>query len=352
MPNGGKKKKNGRNGGRARYNGNGGNRRSRADQVLAQGTAAVPRKAWGGRTRTSGATLACWDAKLPMHLPLPRAVGPYTTIRTTARFASNSKCVMIGTFKTAHLSLAANDGWTNQCAVTSYHPNLDIGDGTSHATGNAVIKTLPMEGLGDAVTLVPAALTVQIMNGQALQETAGLIYAGVMNTQAHIAGRAQTWDAFFDHFVEFQNPRILAAAKLGLRGVQINSYPLNMGDVSEFTPLHKEVLPSDSRYKYDNTHPSPAGWAPIAIYNTNAPDLSLEYLVTVEWRVRFDLNNPASASHTHKPVASDATWNKLMTQAAAFGNGVQDIADVVANAGQLYNRIGQRFAGRPLAIMG
>jgi len=335
-----RKKNNGNgNGRRSRNNGNGGNRRGRADKVLAQGTAAVTRSAWGGRTKTSSATLAVWDAKLPMHLPLPRAVGPYTTIRTTLRFASNSTCVLVGTFQTAPKSQAAIAGWTNQCAISSYDQTLPIGSGTSHANGNAVMHTLPMDGLGDAVTLVPAAVSVQIMNGQALQETAGLIYAGVMNSQAHIAGRTQTWEDYFDHFVEYQNPRILAAAKLGLRGVQINSYPLNMSEVSDFTPLYKEVHAQKDRYLFDDTYPSPTGWAPIAVYNTGAPALSLEYLVTVEWRVRFDLNNPASASHTHKPVATESTWNRLMSQASALGNGVQDIADVVANAGQLYRNL-------------
>jgi hypothetical protein len=208
------------------------------------------------------------------------------------------------------------------------------------------VSTIDLSGLGDAATLVPSALSVQIMCPAPLQNASGIIYAGVMNTQAAIAGRTETWDSWADKFVQFQNPRLLAASKLALRGVQINSYPLNMSEVSNFTPLRQST---DGVTTYNPAVvtglPEPKGWAPIVIYNTG--DTPLEFLITVEYRVRFDLDHPASASHTHHPVAPDSTWDRLMRHASALGNGVIDIADVVANTGMAVGRaaaVGNRLA--------
>lgn len=270
---------------------------------------------------------------MPLHLPLPRAVGPYAVIRTTKRFVSPSRAILFGTFQQP---VTASDAiWSSVCAVEDQaSATLPI-----NTDGGARRRTMPMDGLGAAVTVCPAAFSVQIMNGQALQTTRGIVYAGVMNTQANIAGRAETWDSYFDKFVEFQNPRLMSAGKLALRGVQINSYPLNMSKVSEFTNLFAD---NDSGMTYNTGQATPVGWAPIMVLNSGADGASnplhLEFLVTTEWRVRFDLDNPAAASHIHHAVANDMTWDKLMKQATAFGNGVRDIAEVVANVGQLVQR--------------
>jgi len=182
----------------------------------------------------------------------------------------------------------------------------------------------------------------------ALQSASGIVYAGVMNTQAAIGGRSETWASYMEKFVQFQNPRLLAASKLALRGVQINSYPLNMSEVSRFTPLKKAT---DGTFTYTTASSEPVGWAPIVIYNPDAANLEL--LITVEYRVRFDLDHPASASHTHHPIASDAVWDRMVRNAVALGNGVMDIADVVANTGMAVGRaaaVGGRLAAMSRAV--
>lgn len=321
-----------------------GGMRARGDRVLAQGVGATTAHAFEGSGRSANNsagcnTLAVWDAKLPHHLPLPRAVGPYTTIRTTRRFSDTTECLMFGAFYADY-----HQQWSNVAAIS-------CGNGQQ---GNPINQTdasythvYPMSGLGSACTVCPAACTLQIMNPNPLQTTSGIIYGGVSNTQLAFSGDSTTWEERFDQFVEFQNPRLMAAAKLALRGVQINSYPLNMSACSDFTNIDQDN--SDQSITWDSaqgglgplSNLNPRGWAPIVVYNPSG--VNLEYLVTMEWRVRFDLSHPASASHTHKNVASDGLWNKLMKTASALGNGVHDIADAVASAGQAY----QKF--RPIA---
>ena len=212
--------------------------------------------------------MQCWDAKHLAHLALPRAVGPYTTIRATRRISLNTVSNVIGTFQTGSgVHASATNDWNGTVLITDVSATNPISAGT-----NAHAFSMPLDGLGEAATLVPSALTVQVMCPTSLQTASGIIYAGVMNTQAAIGGRSETWESYMEKFVQFQNPRLLAASKLALRGVQINSYPLNMTEVSRFTPLIHE---GDGTFTYSTSSPEPVGWAPIIIYNPNSVDLEL-----------------------------------------------------------------------------
>lgn len=277
-----------------------------------------------------------------MHLALPRAVGPYTTIRATKRVSTTAAANIIGTFQQggtgANAGYISHGNWSNWLIVSSVDASLPINNAL-----NALVGVVDLQGLGDAATLVPSAVTVQVMCPTSLQTASGIVYAGVMSTQTVIAGRAETWTDYMNKFVQFQSPRLLAASKLALRGVQINSYPLNMSQISNFTTLRNEPT-SDALATYNGNQPETTGWAPIVIYNPGGA--TLELLITVEYRVRFDLDNPASASHTHHPIAPDSAWDQLTRKAVALGNGVMDIADVVANTGMAVGRainVGRRF---------
>lgn len=282
---------------------------------------------------TSRVSLACWDAKLPAHLGLPRPVGPYLVVRATRLISTNRHCMAFGTFKgPSGLNNWNADNWNSICAVGDVNAGNAIG-----GTDNAVKYRVPFEAASyttSGTTACPAALTVQIMNPEPLQQTEGIVYAGTMNTQFHVGARSQSWNDYFRRFVEFQAPRLMSAGKLALRGVQISSYPLSMSQISEFTILREagnEDEGSSYPFTLNELAPQPEGWAPILVYNPNG--IELQYLVTTEWRVRFDLTNPASGAHQHHPMHTDQQWNRLMQQAVSMGHGVLDIADVVSRAG-------------------
>jgi hypothetical protein len=124
---------------------------------------------------------------------------------------------------------------------------------------------------------------------------------------------------------------MLSGGKLALRGVQTSSYPLNMNALAEFTTLNE--LDDNADFTWDQTL-RPRGFAPIFMYNIDGE--TLEYLVTTEWRVRFDLTNAASAGHTLHRQSSDIVWGELMELAASRGCGVMDIPDVAATGGIRY----------------
>lgn len=320
--------------------------------MLAPGAGAVTRNAFGGAS-TLFRSLACWDAKSPVHLPLPRATGPYTVVRVTRRFSNNARVSIFGTF---HRNTAQGAGPDTICCIRDANSELDM-----NAPNNAYFYASDLGGIGAAATIVPSALTLQVMNPNALQTTSGIVYGGVMNTQAAVCNRAETWASYANKFVEFQDPRILTAPKLALRGVQINSYPLNMSALSDFAPI-SGIGNTEGTFTWDNTSGDdnmgrgtlePKGFAPIVIYNAtdDAPPI-LEYLLTTEYRVRFDLDNVASASHKQHPLATDRCWADLMSRATSLGNGVIDIVEGVANMGQMINRGAGRYRAARAAEMG
>lgn len=322
-----------------RGKGNGSNQvtRDKAENVFAPNVGYTPVKAFGD-TGSRGLDMRCWDAKMPQHLALPRAVGPYTTIRTTRRFSNNAAVNIFGTCQ----NLDSDTGswlWSSNFAMRPINAAADIS-----AANNTAFTTMDLTSIGlgstgggfpilsgGGATIVPSALTVQVMNPNSLTDTEGMIYAGVSNTQlgiqTDVGGVGRTWDQFADQFIQYQNPRLLAAAKLALKGIQIDSYPLNMQKCSEFTKANLETDTPGGTWSPNLT--TPMGWAPIVVLNNAATGTrpTLEFLVTIEWRCRFDISSVAAASHTYHPLTTDMHWAAMMRRASARGNGVRDICE-------------------------
>lgn len=321
----------------------GNGRRSRADIVLAQGTGRTVRRPFGSSRRAIG--LDGWNAFLPAHLPLPRSVGPYTVVRTTGLISSNDRVNIIGCFSQS-LSPAPRENWTTIGMIKSVNSALAV-----NAPSNTFLHSIPFPGngslTGTGLSAVPAAISVQVMNPNPLQTTQGIVAAAVCPTQLDLRGRTETWADFGTEFVSFMRPRLMSAGKLALRGVQMDSYPLNMSALADFRPIYSYA---DTAFTWDSSNlVHPLGFAPIVVINqgsTETPPLELNFLVTIEWRVRFDIGNPAVASHTHHGVSSDQHWDDLIRQAVDKGAGVADIVERVANAGGAIAEMAQ--AARPL----
>lgn len=344
---------------RQRRNGNGGNGRARgmrsnADRVQAQGVGNVPPKAFGTTNSTALALPSrmpraiatrahdsYWDAMHPSHLPLPRSVGPYTVIRTTKLISTSAKMIIFSP------SLNNDGGWNASCAVSAVTPSVAI-----NAANNSYLHSVPFPGsavTGSGLTAVPAALSVQLMNPNALQTTSGIVAGAVAHTQMEFEGRMETWNDMCQHFVSYMRPRLMAAGKLALRGVQANAYPLNMAALANFEHV---LSKSDGPFTWGGASGYyPAGLSPIVVMNEN--EIELRYLVTIEWRVRFDMANPAVASHQHYPVTSDSFWDAMVRRAVSLGNGIKDISDTVASVGQGVEavRTAVNRAGRPLLAL-
>ena len=310
-------------------------RRSNGQIVLAQGTGRSVNKAFGTQRvpRGIGLPAGSWDAFSSSHAALPRAVGPYTVVRTSSLLDTTSRFALIGTSRPADFGV--NDWWSNTVLATEEGTGL-IGTSPSSAFQVVTAPGGSVDGgaYNSTFTCCPAAISVQVMGSASLQLATGNVAAAVIPAQIDLFKSGRTWGELEQEFVSFFRPRLMSAGKLSLRGVQLDSFPLSMADCSEFLPMRVSTnLGSTANPVEWNTGDTPRfkGWAPMAIYNPQNVPLTL--LVTVEWRVRFDITNPAVSSHSHHGVSTDHAWEQSLRKAHSALPGVIDIVEKVANSG-------------------
>jgi len=221
-----------------------------------------------------------------------------------------------------------DDGcWLTSCGLGSH-----VEGGAINGTDNTNLYTVPLPGIattGSGITVVPAALSVQVMNPNPLMSTTGIFGGTVSHTQLNLAGRTETWNDFATEVISFMRPRLMSAGKLALRGVQGDSYPLNMSALSNFNCVHDVTASQLTWTDYAGFYPT--GLAPIVF--VNEAKQTMNYLVSVEWRVRFDIGNPAVAAQRHHGITPEWKWDDMIKTAIARGHGIMDIAERVANAG-------------------
>jgi hypothetical protein len=319
----------------------GGGRRSTADQVQAQGTGKAVAKAFGGGVAKhfiSKLPSGCWDAFNSCHAALPRAVGAYTVVRTTKLINTSSRLALVCTF--ARETGNTSEGrklWSNVCALTEEGSGvIGTANSTSFHGMEPPIEAATNEYAGGG-TLCPAAISVQVLGTSALATAHGQLAAAVCPVRLDIKGTSRTWDDIENTFLSYMRPRLMSAGKIVLRGVQMDSHPLSMNDVSDFRKLF--LMPGSTAatgtapgpWSVANGNLDPEGWSPMVIYNPENTPLSL--LVTIEWRVRFDISNPAVSSHSHHGVTSDVAWEKHIAAANRQLPGVIDIVEKVASTG-------------------
>jgi len=292
------------------------------------------RKGRGGGGRRRGSNLACWNAFAEPHLALPRAVAPYTIIRTTAIWnpstSDQRRLALFGpVMNAAHDATYAAGQWASTYCIGSNAP-LSTLRNTLNSAYQYSFGSLS-SGAWQAASVTPAAFSIQIMNKESLQNASGMVYIGRCKNKVHLAegDNSSSYQELADDLVSYSNPRICSAGKLALRGVHVDAVPNNMSELANFTSLDQAT---DTAFTLNTTASKhQEGFNPIFIYNPDA--VELQVLVCCEWRVRFDPSNPAyAACRMHKP-STDASWAEHMQHAVALGNGVADIVEVVARAG-------------------
>lgn len=258
------------------------------------------------------------DAFNPCSVPLPRAIGDYTVIRTTQIVSSRDAVMLFGPIADGRTTTKM---WSSAFCQSSVNPANPInGASNTRITSFATMNTSDW----NFARMVPAAFSVQIMNPNALQTTSGIVYAGRSRQMIGLANQATTWDDLGNQLVSYSNPRLLAAGKLALRGVQVDAVPFDMESMADFQTRYASAngvyTNIDSSLRFD-------AMAPLYVYNPDT--IALQYLVCCEWRVRFDPSNPAYAANTYHKPSSLGYWDALQQTASYVGNGVQDIASKI-----------------------
>lgn len=308
---------------------------------LRPGVGAITRKPFGSRSGKSLRNL--FNAMHPAHLPLPRTIGGYAVVRTTQMLTIYSDVSIFGTFRIGDNAGGEQQRWSNVCCIKDVDSSLAM-----NATTNANADVF--EAMGDPtlataaagwenVTLTPAAFTVQVMFPEPVGTAAGIATIGRLKTLPNLTDNSRPWETFGQQFVSYNGPRLCSGGKLSLRGVQVNAVPYEMNALSDFTSFQPQ---GDGNFTWDGAsnllstlHAD--GFAPIVIVRSGMTP-PLKVLVTCEWRVRFDPSNPAMSAHVAHHAGAQRLWDAAISDAEALGNGVVDIVEAVADAGEAGGR--------------
>lgn len=296
---------------------------------IRQGAGAVVRRPLAAGRARRGSYKQYLDANHPAHLPLPRPIAPYSVVRTTRTFKTSNALMFFAPVRDG------GDNWTNVCALGWINDTL-----ACNAVNNAERFVFTMGGSvsgWEDSEVAPHAFTVQVMNGNALQTTAGIMSGAVCSTQLSLAGKgALPVQGFAGELISYNKPRLMSAGKLALRGVKADLPPSDMSELANFTVINEEadVVFTMGTNLANETFD---GFLPAFIYNPTvggAPGPELTYFVTCEWKVRFSPGNPAMAAHRlHKP-GTMAQWDSAIKSVASIGSGIRDIAVEVAETGE------------------
>lgn len=321
MPGKGQKNRGGRGNGNGNGKGKGKGRsgRTKGYRGITQSVAVSVNNAYGdtAKPQTIVKGLDAFDSS---HVPLPRAVGDYTVIRTTEVFSGDNKFHLLGPVRNGPTTTGGPETWSNICALQSlasgsYPINTPAG------TQRKRFSAMTTASWADA-RLTPAAFTVKIMNPEALQTTSGIVYVGRARQMLNPGGSSRQWDDIANELVSYSSPELCAAGKLALRGVKIDAVPYDMNALADFRPLSQDGA-ADFTWSSDALYCD--GFAPIFVYNPNNVDL--QFMVCCEWRVRFDPSNPAYATHTYHQPSTAGYWDRVQRVGSALGNGVMDLAE-------------------------
>ena len=303
--------------------------RKNATVVLTQGAVAAPKRVFGtrhGRQRSIRQCIKLLDARLPQTLGLPRAVGPYTVMRTTTLVNSSAKFVMFAPFFNT-----STTSWYDWCGIESVDPAQNV-----IYNNNTKPINMPMLALGEACSVVPAAMTVQVMNPSSLNHATGIFAMARLNQSMCLGTQPTgvTYNDMVQRVISYFSPRMLTGGRLALRAVKSSAYPLDMNEYADFNPIQKY----NDLYTWNSSSVRPAALSPICfVQDVNQNPQGIEFMVTIEWRVRFDPGHPAAATHTYHETLPDEIWNGIVKGASDAGHGVEDVAEEVADLGDPFN---------------
>lgn len=319
-------RKNGKNGKRRVARGTG---RATATRVLAQGAAKYPTGPFGAGAYTTDPRLA-FDATCSMHLPLPRAIAPYTIIRVTRTLTTSDRYLIFGTFY-------GNAATEQERLLSCCGLHTNTGTGNLNATTWSTIENDQL-GLFDTTQIgnsyIPSAFTVQAMCTDPINTASGLVRGTIMRQAINLHDQTSTVLNWYAGAFVVNPPRLMTAGKLALRGVVAHSVPMNMSKLSDF--YFGQNIASTTAPGADFEEFTATGMTPILIENTGGANMA--YIITTEYRVRFEAMVIAAATHVSHPATPLPAWNKCVQMAAKFGHGIQDIAETVANTGAAIGR--------------
>lgn len=322
---------NGKSNGKSNGNGNGNGKKKVKKQTK--------RRGWGRVGPNRMGKLETLNAFGKSCLGLPRAVGDYTYVTTidnvtvTGTGAEQLWCftpfIFVPSSGIYHFG-SQGPNFTSFFAYSSLYGGMTVAPTASIRMYNSKAVADAMVG---GTEMVPASYSIRITCPTALQTAKGQYFLGKWNIAAD-PREYPTYKSIADGFMSYGQPRPLTAARLAMRGVQVNAMPRNMAECSEFahaSPNGGTAIQDVAPYDFDHTTGTWSGLSPIflIVEESTAADTSLNVQIAIKWRYRFPMNNPAAKTHSYQGIGTDNVWNDVCRDASTLGHGVEAIPEAV-----------------------
>ncbi|APG78127.1 hypothetical protein [Beihai weivirus-like virus 9] len=230
------------------------------------------------------------NAFLPGHLTLPRAVAPYSVVRTIVNFplacSDRGKMCVIQ-------PMVNEDAGSNKITFTNcigWVSDTDQSSGPVPTTNTPLGINMPSVG-NTGVECVPAAISVRITCPSPLIAATGQLFLGRWNMPADRKNYVH-YDDMEKGFLAFAKPEPYTAAMMATCTRQVSAIPRDFNDYCEFHN-YEDTNFTDALKPWGGMTPILYCLSPVSGGNVTQYNLQ----ICVEWRYRFKMDDPAASSH-------------------------------------------------------
>lgn len=233
------------------------------------------------------------NAFLPGHLTLPRAVAPYSVVRTIVNYSlacsdRGKMCVIQPMVKEDYGAAGGNiTAFTNCIGWVS---DTDQSSGPVPTTTSPIGINMPSVG-NTGVECVPAAISVRITCPSPLIAATGQLFLGRWNMPADRKNYSH-YDDMEKGFLAFAKPEPYTAAMMATCTRQVSCIPRDFNDYCEFHKYEDSNF-TDALIPWGGMTPILFCLSPVSGGNITQYNLQ----ICVEWRYRFKMDDPAASSH-------------------------------------------------------
>lgn len=270
----------------------------------------APRKTGGGiakakrnvgKTQKSSAHMLALNAFQKTHMPLPRAVAPYSVVRTIVNYgvttSNRDKMVVIQPMMNVTGDVP---GFTN---CVGWVTDLEDASGRIPTTASPLGINLPAVG-NTGVECVPAAITMRVTCPSPLINATGQLFLGRWNVPGDRTAY-QDYSDMVSGFEAYAKPEPYTAAMMSTRVREVSCVPRDFNDFCEFHPYTNAAFSSTLR---------PWGGMTPIVFSMKAavPATVYNLQICVEWRYRFKMDDPAASTHVFHPPSNLDVVNRTL----------------------------------------
>jgi hypothetical protein len=309
------------------------------------------------RTKTGITYKHALDARVPVHLPPPVSMGPYTVVRdlvrTTVTTGAQNVVGLFGAYQTDYSgalgSVAPTPNYTTVVGYTGTGTQAPL-DWTQIESGWANTRAV-LAGAAPNVQVCLHAMTISVQNSKGTALTEGFVYIGQLTGNPNRGGFGDA-NALATNLLRRKEMRRHSSVDLGMSASEIVAIPVDMTQWSMMDPLY---LPGRAGVGFNDTATNRSrdslNHLALVFTPTGLTEVVYSIEISTEWRVIYNNDTELASTHSPHPPTPQSVWNSVKQQAEVVEGRLASAVGNVASRmfGGAMSTLG-RNAGRALGV--